>query len=658
MNEENGFKFMGLFVIGVTTFIIAVLIMFVMIQNIADIETSDGIGVQGLTETYSPLTTTNQLLSPIGEGITSSSVQVYNQTWLEFDGDTGNNQYVNLSSNSNQTSVSLWINAGKQTTNSKGVIGSLENDFLIYMSTSDQLGTVDSGNKVMSIINLSEWYFITITNNETNSLFYLNSELKYVGTKQNISLSKIGNRQSLSGRTFNGSIDKVKVYNYTLYPDEIFKIYREGIKDVENKDFTIVIIPDTQFYSKFDITPFEDQVNWIIDYKEELNIIYVSHLGDVVDGGTNVTQQTLANNTMEILRRNEIPFGIAIGNHDYQSPVTNRNSNVFNTYYPLSDFITKPWFGGNYSNLSENTYHLISNNGNDFIIFNLEFCPRNEVYEWMNETNYNYLDRKLIINTHSFTDKDGFFLTNGSQYGCDYYGLNETLNVSSPLDNWERTLKYIPNLFMIHSGHVLKTNTSLNISTGVNGNTVYGMFTNFQEHNDGSLRYLTFRYDTQEWESKIYSPTLDIFKDEGTFEYSYEVINSLTTNLKFNENSGTTAYDSSGNSNHGTIVGAIWNNDGVLRTLTNGVDYTLNTASGLLTMSSEYLYSWATTTWTYTGFASGSVNTMRENFVEGIDNVTGFIPVIFTILIVIIIISIFVVIYAIYRKMVSGVGGI
>ena len=46
--------------------------------------------------------------------------------------------------------------------------------------------------------------------------------------------------------------------------------------------------------------------------------------------------------------------------------------------------------------------------------------------------------------------------------------------------------------------------------------------------------------------------------------------------LKLSENSGTTAYDTSGNGNNGTISGATWNNDGILITLTNLVDYTLS----------------------------------------------------------------------------------
>ena len=51
----------------------------------------------------------------------------------------------------------------------------------------------------------------------------------------------------------------------------------------------------------------------------------------------------------------------------------------------------------------------------------------------------------------------------------------------------------------------------------------------------------------------------------------------LWSYLRLNENTGTTAYDVSGNGNNGTITGATWADDAVDNTLTKDVDYTLST---------------------------------------------------------------------------------
>jgi hypothetical protein len=48
-----------------------------------------------------------------------------------------------------------------------------------------------------------------------------------------------------------------------------------------------------------------------------------------------------------------------------------------------------------------------------------------------------------------------------------------------------------------------------------------------------------------------------------------------------------------------TDSGATWNTDGVLKTLVSGVDYTLNTASGVITFASDYVYSWIESSWSY-----------------------------------------------------------
>ena len=67
----------------------------------------------------------------------------------------------------------------------------------------------------------------------------------------------------------------------------------------------------------------------------------------------------------------------------------------------------------------------------------------------------------------------------------------------------------------------------------------------------------------------------------------------------FNENSGTTAYDSSGNSNHGTISGATWNNDGVDINLTENIDYTLIGAIFTI-LNDDLAWTGITSSWSYT----------------------------------------------------------
>ena len=49
------------------------------------------------------------------------------------------------------------------------------------------------------------------------------------------------------------------------------------------KDFTIIVLPDTQKYSDAQSVHFPAQTQWIVDNKDDLNIVYVAHEGDITD---------------------------------------------------------------------------------------------------------------------------------------------------------------------------------------------------------------------------------------------------------------------------------------------------------------------------------------------------------------------------------------
>ncbi len=106
----------------------------------------------------------------------------------------------------------------------------------------------------------------------------------------------------------------------------------------------------------------------------------------------------------------------------------------------------------------------------------------------------------------------------------------------------------------------------------------------------------------------------------------------LVARLNLNENSGTTAHDTSGNSNNGIITGAIWFTDGVLITLTNIVDYTINAATGLFTIvNNDYSWGELLTSWTYVSGEScpAGVNPSEigENFGSFITGLLSFLGI-------------------------------
>ena len=52
------------------------------------------------------------------------------------------------------------------------------------------------------------------------------------------------------------------------------------------QDFTIVVIPDTQYETEYNPAMLTSQMNWIVNHRSSNNIVFVTHVGDVVNNGT------------------------------------------------------------------------------------------------------------------------------------------------------------------------------------------------------------------------------------------------------------------------------------------------------------------------------------------------------------------------------------
>src|SRR5215470_17362628 len=67
-------------------------------------------------------------------------------------------------------------------------------------------------------------------------------------------------------------------------------------------EFTIVALPDTQFYSSTYPQIFAAQTQWIADHVKDQNIKLVAGLGDIVDGGGSLSQWQNADAAVRLLQ--------------------------------------------------------------------------------------------------------------------------------------------------------------------------------------------------------------------------------------------------------------------------------------------------------------------------------------------------------------------
>lgn len=133
-------------------------------------------------------------------------------------------------------------------------------------------------------------------------------------------------------------------------------------------EFSIVVLPDTQYYSQSYPSLYYAQTRWIVENRYSHNILFVSHLGDIVHNNDLYEQEWLVADAAMSELDNVLPYGILAGNHDMQIGGT---AQFYKKYFPDSRFQDYPWWGGSFND-NKNNYQLISAPGQKLIILHLQ----------------------------------------------------------------------------------------------------------------------------------------------------------------------------------------------------------------------------------------------------------------------------------------------
>lgn len=266
--------------------------------------------------------------------------------------------------------------------------------------------------------------------------------------------------------------------------------------------FSIVVLPDTQQYveNNYNRKMFPAQTAWIAGNKEELNIQFVLHLGDIVQ--TNAVEEwKWASRSYEMLDETKIPYALTVGNHDFGtlSDVAARNTTRFNAYFGPERFKNEQWYGGHYGEGNENNYTFFDVNDLEFMVLHLEFGPRDKVLEWANELVSSYPEKRVVVVTHSYLCHDDLRVGDPARDlesdDCwtpyNYVG-QYVLEANDGEEMWNKLVKLHKNIFLVVSGHTLGDGAGYLISTGDHGNKVHQILTNYQTTGYGWLRILTF----------------------------------------------------------------------------------------------------------------------------------------------------------------------
>jgi hypothetical protein len=296
------------------------------------------------------------------------------------------------------------------------------------------------------------------------------------------------------------------------------------------ESFSLIVLPDTQNYSRYYPEIFTSQTSWITQNRQSEDIAYVMHEGDLVESYGSADQWNNANSSLSLLDDN-VSYTLALGNHDFDTS-DNRVTTEFNAYFPVARYSGLSNFGGVYETEKyDNSYYFFSASGIDFLVIYLEFGPRNAVLDWANCIVSSYPNHKVILLTHDYLHYDDTL--HGSSpshlYGPDYFGLTDANNGVSI---WEQFVKRHANMLFVFSGHVHTPADGARtlVSVGDNGNRVYQMMADYEEFANGGngyLRIVTIDPTAKTVSVKTYSPYLNQYLTDSENQYVFIDVSEL-----------------------------------------------------------------------------------------------------------------------------------
>jgi hypothetical protein len=306
--------------------------------------------------------------------------------------------------------------------------------------------------------------------------------------------------------------------------DSALQAFDDVTITVQPSDFTLIVLPDTQFYSQDLLPTFAAQTQWIVANKNSKNIVYVAHLGDIVEHANLTTEWDHADAAMSLLEDpnttgllHGIPYGVAVGNHD-QDPEGNPAGNstqLYNTYFGESRFLGRSYYGGHFGSNNDSHFSLFSAGGMDFIVVYLEYDSDSDaaVLAWADGLLKTHVNRRAIIVSH-YIIEPGDPAVFGGQGEAIYDAL-----------------KGNGNLFLMLAGHRPGEGRR---SDTFNGNTVHTVLSNYQARTnggDGWLRIMEFSPATNQIRVRTYSPTLGQFETDADSEFTLSYDMSPNPNL-------------------------------------------------------------------------------------------------------------------------------
>lgn len=272
-------------------------------------------------------------------------------------------------------------------------------------------------------------------------------------------------------------------------------------KEDAQKPFTVVLLPDTQFYSQKFPETYLAQTQWIKETAVEMNTKFVVHVGDIVETPGSETEWQVADRAHKVLD-GHVPYSVLPGNHDGAPG----KLDLYNNYFGPARFAERTWYGGAITPTNNAVnYCRFKAGGRQWMILSLTYDPTEEELSWARKVAAAHPDDEIILVTHAY-------LIRGNRKGPRGRLI------------WDKLVRMTPNIRIVVGGHIPRV--AHGISVKDNGGEVLEILCDYQGLPNGGNGWLqTMHFDPESGKIRVqaYSPLLDKRNHDPAHSYTVDM---------------------------------------------------------------------------------------------------------------------------------------
>ena len=279
--------------------------------------------------------------------------------------------------------------------------------------------------------------------------------------------------------------------------------------------FRLVLLPDTQYYASSSkrIAHFNAQTKWIVNQRAAQHLVFVTHVGDIVDHGSigsanNKAEWDRADKAMKTLdgdlKANPdgvIPYGAAPGNHDYDVVYLKAGIAQFLKYFGPQRYKGRTWFVGASPN-SQSMAQEFSDAGRRYLHLALEWKPSDKTLLWAQGLIAKRPTVPVIVSTHQLMGTGDPGKRSNSGDTTDSGGNNSGESL------YRKLAVPFPQVFLMLCGHI--HGDGRRVDKGPLGHSVLQVLADYQKDPSGGngwMQLITFDAAAKKVGFKALSPT-------------------------------------------------------------------------------------------------------------------------------------------------------